>query len=394
MRGLVEDDFRFKARLSVDGKDASTKSSTTTPSPCGSSTRSYIAKFTSRSGGDSRHAGRARGALLGDRPQRRAVDRRRRRDRSRHRRRPDRRLAFGGRLRQRRDLRPRSTSTSSTQNASTTARPKTRSRVRRRAPVSHVGTSMPPEHARRRRGRQTGQATRAWPRRRHSARWRSTSKNGRVVQIREKIAAKFDLLDKFRNYIERQLAKKGGDAEGLAVAKAQIGAVEDQPGLLEALLNFALNQRARPSRARSPCDSASMKYEFLGHAVKADLPTVPKSTRQGVAGVLRRELQDRRRSQRRQVPAPAKHRPNGDPPTAPDHVARRLARSGAHDCGAGGGRVRRWRSRRRVADRIRRGASSSTARRGVPDTEGVVVRRQRKVHHPRRQPHATTSARS
>ena len=65
--------------------------------------------------------------------------------------------------------------------------------------------------------------------------------------MREKIAAEFDLLDQFRGYIERLIGKN--DPKALARAKAQIGAVEDNPASLRALLNIALNQQSVRRRA-------------------------------------------------------------------------------------------------------------------------------------------------
>jgi hypothetical protein len=97
-------------------------------------------------------------------------------------------------------------------------------------------------------------------------------KGGRVLQVREQIAAKYDLLDKFRNYIERYL-DKGGDSERVRNAKAAIEKAKDQPDLLEAVLNAALNGILK-SAGEQPVRFHSMKYEFSkqGEAVHADLP--------------------------------------------------------------------------------------------------------------------------
>lgn len=97
-------------------------------------------------------------------------------------------------------------------------------------------------------------------------------KDGRVVQVREQIGAKFALLDKFRNYIVRLLDKAGG--EGNMQLKAQVESVADRPEQLEPLLNFILNIALEQS-GEDPVRFRSMKFEFArqGEAVRADLPS-------------------------------------------------------------------------------------------------------------------------
>lgn len=98
-------------------------------------------------------------------------------------------------------------------------------------------------------------------------------KAGRVLQIREQLAAKYDLLNKFRDYIE-QFAAKSGDAGQLRTIKENIAKVESQPDLLEAVLNVALNQLLKVA-GEQPVRFHSMKYEFSdqGSTVHADLPS-------------------------------------------------------------------------------------------------------------------------
>lgn len=97
-------------------------------------------------------------------------------------------------------------------------------------------------------------------------------KAGRVVQVREQIGAKFDLLDKFRGYITRLLDEAGG--EGNAQLKRQVEAVAEQPEQLEPLLNFILNIALEQS-GEDPVRFRSMKFEFArqGEKVRADLPS-------------------------------------------------------------------------------------------------------------------------
>lgn len=98
-------------------------------------------------------------------------------------------------------------------------------------------------------------------------------KNGRVVQIREQIAAKYDMLDKFTNYM-LQTAKKAGEKEA-AAAEQQLEKVKDQPDLLEAVLNFGLNQILEEA-GEEPVRFRTMVYELTpSTAVKADLPFGP-----------------------------------------------------------------------------------------------------------------------
>jgi hypothetical protein len=99
-------------------------------------------------------------------------------------------------------------------------------------------------------------------------------KNGKVVQIREQVAAKFDLLEKFHDYIDRLLDKAGGKAN--ADLKAQIKEIEDDPALLEALCLFTLNI-ALGQAGEDLVRFRTMKYEFTdsGEEIKADLPYGP-----------------------------------------------------------------------------------------------------------------------
>lgn len=96
-------------------------------------------------------------------------------------------------------------------------------------------------------------------------------KDGRVVQVREQIAAKFDLLTKFRNYIERLLDRAGG--QGNANLKKQVQSVKDQPEQLEPLLSLILNI-ALQQAGDDPIRFRSMKFELArqGEKVRADLP--------------------------------------------------------------------------------------------------------------------------
>jgi hypothetical protein len=96
-------------------------------------------------------------------------------------------------------------------------------------------------------------------------------KDGRVVQVREQIGAKFDLLNKFRDYIERLLDKAGGKAN--MQLKSQVESVKDDPSALEPFLNFILNI-ALQQAGESPVRFRSMKFEFArqGENVRADLP--------------------------------------------------------------------------------------------------------------------------
>ena len=97
-------------------------------------------------------------------------------------------------------------------------------------------------------------------------------KDGRVVQIREQLAAKFDLLDKLKNYIQRYADKL--DAAAAERTKSQIQDVENDPVALETLLNIALNQ-IRIIAGEQPIRFRSMIYELSrqGEKVKAELPT-------------------------------------------------------------------------------------------------------------------------
>ncbi len=97
-------------------------------------------------------------------------------------------------------------------------------------------------------------------------------KDDRVVQVREQLSAKFELLTKFRNYIVRLLDKAGGN--GNAQLKRQVEALQDNTDQLEPLLNFILNIALQQS-GETPVRFRSMKFEFArqGEAVRADLPS-------------------------------------------------------------------------------------------------------------------------
>jgi hypothetical protein len=97
-------------------------------------------------------------------------------------------------------------------------------------------------------------------------------KGGRVVQIREQLAAKFDLLTKLRDYIQAYM-KENADKKTQDSVRQQIEAVEDNPAALEALLNVAVSQLLA-SNGGDPIRFHSMIYEFSPqrHGVHADLP--------------------------------------------------------------------------------------------------------------------------
>jgi hypothetical protein len=106
-------------------------------------------------------------------------------------------------------------------------------------------------------------------------------KNGKVVQIREQIAAKFDLLTKFRTYLEHLAEKQ--DANASAALKKQLDKVKDQPDVIEAFLNFAFNQVLKQA-GEQPVRFRTMVYEFTkGAGVRADLPFGP-DVKQGSLG--------------------------------------------------------------------------------------------------------------
>lgn len=95
-------------------------------------------------------------------------------------------------------------------------------------------------------------------------------KDDRLVQIREQIAAEFDLLDDFKTYLLR-LAKEGGP-KAEKRTKETLEKITDERQLAQFMffvLNFALKGAGEEEvRARS------MVYEFRnqGEKVKADLP--------------------------------------------------------------------------------------------------------------------------
>ncbi|HVE94248.1 MAG TPA: hypothetical protein VNB24_04960 [Acidimicrobiales bacterium] len=103
-------------------------------------------------------------------------------------------------------------------------------------------------------------------------------KDGRLVQIREQIAAEFDLLDDFKTYLIR-LSKEGGP-EAEKNTRDTVEKITDERQLSQFMffvLNFALKgsgeEEVRPR---------SMVYEFRnqGEKVKADLP-VGEDVRKG-----------------------------------------------------------------------------------------------------------------
>ena len=96
-------------------------------------------------------------------------------------------------------------------------------------------------------------------------------KDGRVVQVREQLAAKFDLQSQLRNYIEKYSEKAG--ATNLARTKKQLDLAEKDPSLYEASLNIGLNQILVPA-GQKPVRFRTMKYEFAdqGKPQDVDLP--------------------------------------------------------------------------------------------------------------------------
>ena len=96
-------------------------------------------------------------------------------------------------------------------------------------------------------------------------------KDGRVVQVREQLAANFDLQSQLRNYIEKYSEKAG--ATNLARTKKQLDLAEKDPSLYEASLNIGLNQILVPA-GQKPVRFRTMKYEFAdqGKPQDVDLP--------------------------------------------------------------------------------------------------------------------------
>lgn len=124
---------------------------------------------------------------------------------------------------------------------------------------------------------ETGQANASLARAPHFRHMAIYVKDGRVVQIREQIAAKYDMLDKFKNYL-LQLAEQAGD-QNRAVIEKQLDEVKDQPDVLEALLNFGLNQILLET-GEEPVRFRTMVYEFTRASdVQADLPSGPEVRR-------------------------------------------------------------------------------------------------------------------
>ena len=99
-------------------------------------------------------------------------------------------------------------------------------------------------------------------------------KGGKVVQIREQIAAKYDLLNRFRNYLI-QMAEQQDDERAVEAVEGQIARVEDQPDQLEAFLHFGLNQILTQA-GEEPVRFRTMVYEFsAADDVQADVPYGP-----------------------------------------------------------------------------------------------------------------------
>jgi hypothetical protein len=100
-------------------------------------------------------------------------------------------------------------------------------------------------------------------------------KDGRVVQIREELSAKYDLLDKFYNYMLKFTAKVS--KRQAALFEKQLAPIRNQPDLLAAVLNFALNEGLSQA-GEEPIRFRSMKYEFTTTKDKphADLPFGPE----------------------------------------------------------------------------------------------------------------------
>jgi hypothetical protein len=98
-------------------------------------------------------------------------------------------------------------------------------------------------------------------------------KGGRILQIREQIAAKFDLLKKLRTYVE-QYMKANADKKTQQSVKRQLAAVENDPEQLESILNLAVNQLL-VRNGEDPIRFHTMVYEFnpQSRGVQADLPT-------------------------------------------------------------------------------------------------------------------------
>ncbi|MEY2417482.1 MAG: hypothetical protein QOG90_162 [Actinomycetota bacterium] len=100
-------------------------------------------------------------------------------------------------------------------------------------------------------------------------------KDHKVIQIREQIGAKFDLLNKFYDYILRLTEKV--DKKLLPTVKKQLEQAKAvSPELEEAVLNLALNQ-VLAAGGEDPVRFRTMKYEFTGQGTKvhADLPAGP-----------------------------------------------------------------------------------------------------------------------
>ena len=111
------------------------------------------------------------------------------------------------------------------------------------------------------------------PRAEHFRKMAIYVKQGRVVQIREQLAAKYDLLNRFKNYM-LQFTEKAGKKQA-AFIRDQLKQIEDKPDLLEAALNFALNQILKTS-GEDALRFHTMVYEFTPATnVHADLPFGP-----------------------------------------------------------------------------------------------------------------------
>jgi hypothetical protein len=100
-------------------------------------------------------------------------------------------------------------------------------------------------------------------------------KDGHVVQIREELSAKFDLLDKFYSYILKFTEK--GDKRAAELLKTQLEPIREQPDILAAVLNFSLNELLKTA-GEDPVRFRTMKWEFSRTEEKprADLPFGPE----------------------------------------------------------------------------------------------------------------------
>jgi hypothetical protein len=121
----------------------------------------------------------------------------------------------------------------------------------------------------------TGQANASLAHAQHFRKLAIYVKDHKVVQIREQLAAKFDNLKKFHDYILR-LVEKSAPKLLPSVKKQLDQAAAVGPDLEEAVLNFALNQVLTQSGEQT-VRFHLMKYEFTGQGTQlhADLPAGP-----------------------------------------------------------------------------------------------------------------------